>query len=182
MHLDTDVLPFKPTVVITCFGMVDGGNKALENETADSYRQAQTESVRALKKAGVRTVILGSPRCVDSFTFRNDPAQAAIYNKTLAALADIDREVAASEGAIYADVFGATLAAMQKLKTTTRRKVSLRPRGRRQGRKEQPGDGLRLSQSPRLPGRPSARLRPTLPPAGPKARRVRKSFPSTTTN
>jgi lysophospholipase L1-like esterase len=115
-HLDTDLLPFKPTIVMTCFGMNDGGYKALDAVTADGYRQAQTETVRALKKSGVRTVILGSPRCVDSFAFHNDRVGADVYNKTLAALAEIDKEVAAREGAIYADVFGATWAAMHEAK------------------------------------------------------------------
>ncbi|HEX4142192.1 MAG TPA: GDSL-type esterase/lipase family protein [Pirellulales bacterium] len=115
-NLEADVLPFKPTIVMTCFGMVDGGHKALDDEAAQKYRQAQTESVRALKKAGVRTVIVGSPRCVDPLTFRHDRVTADEYNQTLAALADIDREVAAAEGALYADVFGCTLSAMQKAK------------------------------------------------------------------
>jgi len=111
-HLETDLLPFKPTIVMTCFGMNDGGYKALDDLAADNYRKAQTKTVQALKQAGVRVIVLGSPRCVDSFAFRNDPAQAAVYNKTLAALAEIDRDVAAREGVIYADVFGATMAAM----------------------------------------------------------------------
>ncbi|HEY1784676.1 MAG TPA: GDSL-type esterase/lipase family protein [Pirellulales bacterium] len=115
-HLETDVLPFKPTIVMTCFGMIDGGHQALDGDRAEKYRQAQTESVRALKKAGVRTVIIGSPRCVDPATFRHDRVDATVYNKTLAALAGIVKEVAAAEGAIYADVFGCTMAAMQKAK------------------------------------------------------------------
>jgi hypothetical protein len=115
-HLDTDLGPFKPSIVMTCFGMFDGGFKPLNDDTADTYRQAQVDTVRALKKSGVRVVILGSPRCVDSTAFRNDPPQAEAYNQTLAALAEIDKQVAAQEGAIYADVFGATLAAMKEAK------------------------------------------------------------------
>ncbi|HEY3416423.1 MAG TPA: GDSL-type esterase/lipase family protein [Armatimonadota bacterium] len=115
-RLQTDLFPYKPTVVLTCFGMVDGGGNALEPATAERYRAAQTEMVRALKGQGVRAIVLGSPKCVDSFYYHKDPAQAAVYNKTLGALAAICKEVAAKEGVVYADVFGATLAAMTKAK------------------------------------------------------------------
>jgi lysophospholipase L1-like esterase len=114
--LDTDLLPFKPTVAMTCFGMTDAGRKALAEETAQRYRKAMTAMVQVLRKGGVRTIILGSAKCVDSFHYHKDPAQAAITNKALSALAVITEEVAAKEGAIYADVFGATMKTMTALK------------------------------------------------------------------
>lgn len=115
-RLDTDLSPFKPTIVMTCFGVTDGGHKALDDDTANRYRKAQTDMVAALRKSGVRTIVLGSPKCVDSFHYHRDPAQAAIYNKTLSALANIAKDVAAKEDVIYADVFNATMAAMVKAK------------------------------------------------------------------
>jgi hypothetical protein len=104
-RLDTDVLPFKPTVVLTYFG-----------GDVDKYGQAQTDLVEALKKAGVRTIAIGSPRCVDSFAYQNDPAKAAAENKRLGELADIAKDVAAKEGVTYADVYGVSMASMLKLK------------------------------------------------------------------
>ena len=115
-RLETDLFPYKPTVVLTCFGMNDGGYQALETATAERYRTAQTAMIRALKQRGVRTIVLGSPKCVDSFYYHQDPAQAADYNHTLRALAIIDKEVAAQEGVVYADVFGATQLAMTRAK------------------------------------------------------------------
>ncbi len=115
-RLESDLLPFKPTVVLTCFGTNEFGCEVLTDDMAASHRQAQTQLIQALKKAGVRTIVVGSPRCVDSFTFHHDPSQAAIFNKLLGALAEIDKQCAAQEGVIYADVFGATMAAMQKMK------------------------------------------------------------------
>ena len=104
-RLNTDLLPFKPTVVLTCFlGDVN------------TYGKAQTDLVEALKKAGVRTIVIGSPKCVDSFGYQHDPMKAAAENKRLAALADIAKDVAAKEGVVYADVYGATMAAMLKAK------------------------------------------------------------------
>ena len=115
-RIDTDLLPYKPDVVMTCFGMTDGGQKAFNEETAQLYRKAISGLVESLRKGGVRTIILGSSKCVDSFHYHKDPAQAEIVNKTLSTLAAITKEVAAKEGAIYADVFGATMKTMGALK------------------------------------------------------------------
>jgi lysophospholipase L1-like esterase len=115
-RLKTDVLPFKPTVMTTCYGMNDGHYGPLTDEVATTYRAAQTGIVEALKKNGVRAIVLGSSKCVDSSYYHHDPAAAQIYNQTLASLADIDKDIAAKEGVVYADVYGVTLDTMQKAK------------------------------------------------------------------
>jgi lysophospholipase L1-like esterase len=120
-RLKTDVFPFKPTVMTTSYGMNDGHYAPMTAATGDPYRQAQTDIVEQLKQNGVRVVVIGSAKCVDSYTFHRpaatrSPADAVMYNKTLGALGDIDKEVAAKEGAVYADVFGITLDAMKKAK------------------------------------------------------------------
>jgi lysophospholipase L1-like esterase len=116
-RLDTDVIPFKPTVATTCYGMNDGHYGPINDTIAKTYRDAQTGIVEALKKDGVRAIVLGSAKCVDSFTYHNhDFAAAAVYNKTLGALADIDKDIAAQEGVVYADVYGITLDTMKKAK------------------------------------------------------------------
>ena len=115
-RLDTDVFPFKPTVMTTCYGMNDGHYGPLTDDVANTYRKAQTDIIEALKKNGVRAIVLGSSKCVDSHTYHSNPDLAVIYNKTLGSLADIDKEIAAKEGVVYADVYGDTLAAMQKAK------------------------------------------------------------------
>jgi len=115
-RLDTDVFPFKPTVATTCYGMNDGGYKALDDATANTYRTSQTAIIEAMKKAGVRSIVLGSPKCVDSSAYHHDPAAAEVYNKTLGSLSQIDQEIATKEGVVYADVFGATTSAMEKSK------------------------------------------------------------------
>ncbi len=116
-RLGTDVFPFKPTVATTCYGMNDGHYGPLTDELASTYRTAQTGIVEALKKNGVRAVVLGSAKCVDSYTYHDhNVAGAKVYNKTLGQLADIDKEIAAKEGVPYADVYGITLATMKKAK------------------------------------------------------------------
>jgi hypothetical protein len=105
-RLTTDVLPFKPTAALLDFNSGD----------VTTREKVQTDLVEALKKAGVRTIVIGSPACVDSVTYQHDPAKAAAENKQLGALADIDKGVAAKEGVAYADVYGVTMAAMAKAK------------------------------------------------------------------
>jgi hypothetical protein len=96
---------FKPTVVL-----VDSWGDVA------TFEKGQTDMVESLKKAGVRTIVIGSSPCVDSVGFQNDPVKAAAENKNRAALAAIAKSVAAKEGVVYADVYGTTLAAMLKAK------------------------------------------------------------------
>ncbi len=115
-RLNTDIFPFKPTVATTCYGMNDGHYGPLTDDLANTYRRAQTESIEAMKKNGVRAIVLGSAKCVDSYYFKKPGVEPAVYNKTLGQLADIDKEIAAKEGVPYADVYGITLATMKKAK------------------------------------------------------------------
>ena len=96
--------------------MNDGGYRPLDADRARRYRETQKAIVRGLKKAEVRLIVLGSPGCVDSDTFRTDPDTAAMYNKALSQLRDIDRELAAEEDVAFADVHGAMMDVMGKLK------------------------------------------------------------------
>ena len=119
-RLKSDVYPFKPTVMTTCYGMNDGHYGPLTDDTTKQYVTNQTAIVDDLKKNGVRSIVLGSSKCVDSFYYRKgnpDPKQSAkVYNKTLGAMADMDKAIATKEGVIYADVFGTTLDVMKKAK------------------------------------------------------------------
>jgi lysophospholipase L1-like esterase len=116
-RLDSDLMPFKPTVVTLCYGMNDGAYTALTDQIANTYRQNQTNLVETLKKNGVRTIVIGSPKCVDTFYYKTrNGADAATYNQTLSALADIDKDIAAKEGVGYADIYATFTAAMQKTK------------------------------------------------------------------
>ncbi len=114
-RMKNDTLRFKPTLITTCFGMNDGGYGPLTKERADLYRQSQQQIVDMAKAAGVRTIVVGSPGCVDADKFR-DPEHAAIYNKTLSELRDIAREVAQSNGVAFADVHTPMIDTMTKTK------------------------------------------------------------------
>jgi len=103
-RMDNDVLRYKPTVATTCYGMNDGGYGPLAEERATKYRDAMTAIVKKFKDGGVRSVVVGSPGAVDSDTFRKDPAQAEVYNKTLGQLRDMCKQIAAEQGVAFADV------------------------------------------------------------------------------
>jgi hypothetical protein len=95
-------------------------------EKAKRYRDAMQGIVDAFKKKGVRFIVVGSPGCVDTDTFlRPDPTdpekkrkvnQSEMYNKTLAELRDIAKEVAEKNGCAFANVYDAMYGAMVKAK------------------------------------------------------------------
>ncbi len=115
-RMTNDMLRFQPTVATTCFGMNDGGYAPMTPEKVKHYRDGQTAIVQGFKKAGIRVIVVGSPGCVDADAFRNDPNAAIMYNTTLTEERDIAREVAQSEGVLFADVITPMIAAMTKAK------------------------------------------------------------------
>ena len=120
-HMPHDVLLFKPTVATICYGMNDGGYGPLTDDVAASYRQAQTLVVETMKQNGVRNILLASPKPVDPITYKNrGNADAAEYNKTLSALAAIDKDIAAKEGVQYVDIFGEMRDVMAKVRVARR--------------------------------------------------------------
>jgi len=115
-RLESDVLPFKPTVVTTCYGMNDGGYAPMSQATGDAYRQTMTAAVEKLKASGVRTIVVGSAGCVDGAAFTNRSTSADEYNKTRDALRGISKEVADKEGVGFADVHTSMMEVMAKSK------------------------------------------------------------------
>ncbi|AWI09344.1 SGNH/GDSL hydrolase family protein [Ereboglobus luteus] len=124
-RVDNDVLPFKPTVATTCYGMNDGRYQRVNDETVAIYRSATTESVHKLKAGGVRAIIVGSPGVVDPAGFKRAGASADDYNKTLAALRDAARAVATAEGVLFADVHTPMMDAMTRAKAAHGEKYAL---------------------------------------------------------
>ena len=112
----SNVLRFPVTVATTCYGMNDGRYAPLTDEVRKEYREATANIVDTFKKSGVRVVIVGSPGVVDSTLFKKDPSAAEVYNKSLAELRDIAREVAKEQGVGFADVHAAMADAMAKAK------------------------------------------------------------------
>jgi lysophospholipase L1-like esterase len=113
-RMNQDLLPFKPTVVTTCYGMNDGGYRAYEDGIGKRYIDAMREIVERLKKAGA-TVVIGSPGCVDMNTFRK-PEDAEVYNQSLGKLGQLDRQLAKDAGMPFANLHDMMYDVMKKAK------------------------------------------------------------------
>jgi lysophospholipase L1-like esterase len=117
LHRMSNVLRFPVTVATTFYGMNDGGYGPLTPENANAYRNGTKSIVETFKKSGVRFIVVGSPGVVDSKTFRaSNPDEDKVYNKTLAELRDIARDVAKAEGVAFADVHATMMDVMAKAK------------------------------------------------------------------
>lgn len=118
-RVESDVLPFKPTVVTTFYGMNDGGYRPADAKTNLTYREATSSYIRKLRAAGVREILVGSPGVVDTDAFRAwrlarcSPDE---YNKTLSQLGAIAQVTARDTGAEFVDVHGPMLETMGKMK------------------------------------------------------------------
>jgi len=123
-RMENDCFRFHPTAATTCYGMNDGHYGPQTPENAKVYHDNQTATVEGMKKAGVRLIVIGSPGCVDSYTFRHDKKDssdklsegAEMYNKTLGSERDIAKQVAEEQGVIFADVFDPMVEVMTKAK------------------------------------------------------------------
>ena len=110
-RMANNVVPFKPSVVTTCFGMNDGVYGPMTDEIA------KRSIVQQFKKAGVRVIVVGSPGCLDiDKAFGGDKKRSIMYNGTLAGFRDIDREIAKKEGVLFANVHDAMIDFMTKAK------------------------------------------------------------------
>ena len=108
----------KPTVITTLFGWNDGGYAGpLLPERAEANRNGLTKIINDAKQAGVRLIIIGSPTCGDpDFGYGSDPQKAAEYNKVLAGLRDVARDVAAKEGVAFAEIHDLMMGVLAKCK------------------------------------------------------------------
>jgi lysophospholipase L1-like esterase len=110
-RLENDLLPLRPNVVTTCYGMNDGLYRPYEASIGEKYAASTRAAVQRLKAAGA-TVVVGSPGAVDTDTFHFRELSPVVYNENLAHLRDIARDVARSEGVPFANVHDPLIAAM----------------------------------------------------------------------
>jgi lysophospholipase L1-like esterase len=114
-RMANDLLPFKPDVVTTCYGMNDGGYRAYEEGIGRRYAAAMADIVGRLKKAGA-VVVVGSPGAVDAKFYRGGGETAKVYNATLARLRDLARTLAEENAFPFANVHDAMNEAQEKAK------------------------------------------------------------------
>lgn len=113
---EKDIVSVHPTVVTTCYGMNDGGYGPINDQVLNRYRDGMKRLIATFKENGVRTVVVGSPGVVDSFSYRRGTNEAEVYNKTLAVLRDVDRDLAKENGFPFANVHDVMMDVMVKAK------------------------------------------------------------------
>lgn len=119
-RMDNDLLPWKPDVVTLCYGMNDGEYTAYRPDIGKRYGDPLKQIVSKLKAAGA-TAVVGSPGCVDQYTFGRGPndkaatatAASGVYNDNLAHLRDIAKQTAADAGMPFSNVHDTMTAAMR---------------------------------------------------------------------
>jgi lysophospholipase L1-like esterase len=99
-RMNQDLISFKPNVATFCYGMNDGGYRPYEEGIGKRYGDAMKKIVESLKAIGAIAVV-GSPGCVDTFTWKG---QQAAYNESLGKLGEIDRQIAKEAGMPFADL------------------------------------------------------------------------------
>ena len=117
LYAATD-MRIKPTVITTLFGWNDGGYSGpLTPERAKANRDGLTKIINDARKAGVRLIIIGSPTCGDpDFAYSSNVQKAAEYNKVLAGLRDVGRDVAKKEGVQFAEIHDLMMGVLAKAK------------------------------------------------------------------
>jgi lysophospholipase L1-like esterase len=114
-RMNNDLLPWKPDVVTTCYGMNDGSYRAYEEGIGKRYAGAMADIVGRLKKSGA-TVVVGGPGVVDSKFFQKGGDAPKTYNANLQQLSNLAKRIAEEQGFPFADVHGAMMSAMEKSK------------------------------------------------------------------
>ncbi len=106
-RMENDLVPWKPDVVTTCYGMNDGSYRAYDDRIGKAYEDGMRQIIDRMKKEGA-TVVVGSPGVVDSFTWARDrPDFDQVYNDNLERLGEIAKQLAAENKIPHADVFHA---------------------------------------------------------------------------
>jgi lysophospholipase L1-like esterase len=118
-RVESDVLPFHPTVATTLYGMNDGGYISSNPQTAAAFLNNTVAFIKKLQAGGVRLILVGSPGAVDSEqfkTWRLARCSPNAYNQTLLDLGNAAQQAAQETGATFVDVHTPMMAAMEKAK------------------------------------------------------------------
>lgn len=111
-RMENDLIPWKPSVVTTCYGMNDGSYRAYDENIGKAYEQGMRAIIDRLKQDKV-TVVVGGPGVVDSITWnRGNPDFDQVYNANLQQLSSIAQGLAEENSFPHADVFAAMMSSM----------------------------------------------------------------------
>ena len=134
-RMEYDLLPFKPDLATTCYGMNDGGYRGYTDMIGNTYRNAMSNILTRIRAAG-GVVVVGSPGVVDSRYYPRGntnaakaAAESATNNDKLAHLSVIAHDLATANGFPFADVHGSMDKIMQAAKAALGAEYALAPDG-----------------------------------------------------
>lgn len=103
-RMDNDLIPWKPTVVTTAFGMNDGSYRAYNEAIGRNYEQGTRRIQDRMKEIGARMVV-GGPGPVDLDSWRRDrPDEDKVYNDNLGKLSTIAGRLAKERGFVFGNL------------------------------------------------------------------------------
>jgi lysophospholipase L1-like esterase len=106
-----DVVPVQPSLVFVNFGMNDGGYKAYDEKTVQTYLGAQAALAETIRAAGARQVLFTTSPVDD--VVRKDEG---VYNDTLSRMADALARLAAQRGLPLIDLLHPMLDVQRRAK------------------------------------------------------------------
>jgi hypothetical protein len=121
-RVEIDLTPWHPTVALISHGCEEGSSDAQSRGLTYYHPTYLSQSVDNLKKIGVRTIVLGTANCVDSFyfkeahDFKGSTIDATTWNQNLALFRDTDRQIAEKQGVAFADIYSQMMEVMPKVK------------------------------------------------------------------
>ena len=115
-RMDNDLIPWKPTVVTTAFGMNDGSYQPYNDNIGKAYEDGTRLIQDRMKEIGARMVV-GGPGPVDTDSWqRKKPDADKYYNDNLGKLGDIAGKLAEERGFVFADLHPLMMDVMAKAK------------------------------------------------------------------
>jgi lysophospholipase L1-like esterase len=115
-RMDNDLVPWKPSVVTTAFGMNDGSYQPYTDAIGKTYEDGTREIQDRMKAIGARMVV-GGPGPVDFDSWKKDmPDDDKMYNDNLGKLSEIAGKLASERGFVFANLHPLMMDVMAKAK------------------------------------------------------------------
>ena len=118
-RMNNDLIPWKPTVVTTAFGMNDGSYQAYNEGIGRNYEGGTRMIQDRMKEIGARMVV-GGPGPVDLDSWRRDkPEHDKVYNDNLGKLSAIAGRLAKERGFVFGNLHPLMMKVMTEAKAVT---------------------------------------------------------------
>ena len=111
LRFDADVLAYKPSFVVTNYGMNDFSYEKFDDAKAEAYRVDSLELIRRVKAAGARHLLASPTNISLTPAWCERPIAVKELNRSLGRLRDLGRALAQDAGLPFCDMLEPMLAA-----------------------------------------------------------------------